>query len=178
LTTIGHDRAGTLVGLSAGKCGGPGAPVVAEGSQSSGTIGTVDAADPDMDYAVIKFDAAKVVPVDNFAGFPILGIGPDPGLSQPICIQGGATGQACGSVTVPGVKPLTLTGTLPPGHWQPGDDGAPVTADGQLVGMVRHGTTLFDVFRGADSRIGFTVLSAVLGAMNAKGGIGAGFNPV
>jgi len=176
LTTIGHDNTGALVGLTAATCGGTGAHVVSEGA--SGDVGTVATTNDDLDYAVIKFDAGKVVPVGNFAGFPIIGYGPDPGFQQGICVQGGATGQACGSVTVPGVKPLTMTGTLPAGHYQPGDQGAPVTAEGQLVGMVRHGTTLYDVFRGADSRIGFTFISAVLGDLNSKGGPGAGFTPI
>jgi hypothetical protein len=177
LASIGHDSSGALVGLTTATCGAPGAQVVNEGSPG-GQLGTIATSNDDLDYAVIKFDAGKVLPVSNFAGFPIIGVGPDPGFQQPICVQGGATGQACGSVTVPGVKPLTMTGSLPAGHYEPGDQGAPVTADGQLVGMVRHGTTLYDVFRGADSRIGFTLISALLGDINAKGGPGAGFSPI
>jgi hypothetical protein len=179
LTTIGHDKTGALVGLTAATCGGSGAQVVGEGAQPSGTVGTVAASDDGLDYAVVKFDPGKVVPVGNFAGFPIIGFGPDPGFQQPICIQGGATGQACGSATVPGVKPLTMTGRLPVGHFQSGDEGAPVTTDGQLVGLMRHGRIFVDaVVPGADSLVGFTLISAVLNDLNAKGGPGAGFTPI
>jgi hypothetical protein len=84
LTTIGHDRAGDLVGFTAATCGGPGAAVTAEGVAD--TVGTVVAADDGLDYAVIKFDRAKVTPIANFAGFAINAIGPDPGGDeQPAC---------------------------------------------------------------------------------------------
>ncbi len=39
LTTIGHDKTGELVGFNAAHCGGPGAQVVAEGTDT--TVGTV-----------------------------------------------------------------------------------------------------------------------------------------
>jgi hypothetical protein len=68
LTTIGHDGSGELVGFTAGSCGGTGAPVMAEASQASGPVGTVafSAGGKDtLDYAVIKFDPGKVVPINN-----------------------------------------------------------------------------------------------------------------
>lgn len=171
LTAIGHDGSGALIGLTAATCGGPGSSVAG--------VGTVAAADDALDYAVIKFDPAKVAPTGNFAGFPIIGLGADPGFQQPICVEGGATGQACGSATVPGVKPLTMTGILPVGHFEPGDEGAPVTVDGRLVGLIRHGRTFTDfVVPGQDSHIGFTLISAVINDLNAKGGPGAGFSPI
>ena len=83
------------------------------------------------------------------------------------------------TVGIPGVKSLTMTGILPVGHWQPGDEGAPVTVNGQLAGMARHGRTFTDfVVPGQDSHIGFTLISAVLNDLNAKGGPGAGFTPI
>jgi hypothetical protein len=181
LTTIGHDKAGEVVGFTAATCGGPGAQVVATGAEQRGPLGTVVAADDALDYAVIKFDPAKISAIADFDGFVINGIGPDPGLGQAVCTQGGATGQGCGSITVPGVKPLTLTAAVP--AWQPGDNGAPVTVDGQLVGMTRRGYTIVGfpppvpaplVF----THIGFTLFSAILNDANAKGGPGAGFTPI
>jgi hypothetical protein len=183
LTTIGHDGSGALVGFTAGSCGGTGAPVVAEGSQASGPVGTVafSAGGKDtLDYAVIKFDAGKVVPINNFSGFAINGIGPDPMLGQPECIHGAATGQACGSVNVTAVnRPSTVIAELPTGNAQPGDEGAPVTVDGQLVGLFCSGSDVFHptTFRSA-SRFSFTLFSAVLNDVNAKGGPGAGFSPI
>lgn len=76
LTTIGHDKSGDLVGFTAASCGGPGSPVAALGG---GPIGSVVAVEPSLlKYGVIKFDPAEVAPTDNFAGFAINGIGPDP----------------------------------------------------------------------------------------------------
>jgi hypothetical protein len=77
LTTTGHDHAGELVGFTAGHCGGPGAGVIAEGS-NSGPVGTVAAVGDGLDYAVIKFDPAKVTPTANFAGSAINGHRPRP----------------------------------------------------------------------------------------------------
>ena len=67
LATIGHDSSGALVGLTAATCGGPGSSVDIEGGP--GGVGNVVAANEDLDYAVIKFDPAKVTPTANFAGF-------------------------------------------------------------------------------------------------------------
>jgi hypothetical protein len=180
LSTIGHDRNGDLVGFTVSKCGGPGTPVVAEGAPGSGPVGTVAVTDDALGYAVIKLDSAKINPLAAFNGFPIVGIGPDPGFQQPVCIQGGATGQGCGSATVPGVKPSTFTAILPLGHFQVGgDEGAPVTAGGQLVGMVRGGRTSIDaVVPGADMRITLVLFSAILNDVNAKGGLGVDFTPI
>src|ERR1700753_2193303 len=60
LGTIGHDKTGDLVGFTAGHCGGPGAPVVAEGADNHGPVGTVAAVGDGLDYGVIKFEPAKV----------------------------------------------------------------------------------------------------------------------
>jgi hypothetical protein len=183
LTTIGHDGSGALVGFTAGSCGGTDAPVTAEASQASGPVGTdaFSAGGKDtLDYAVIKFNPGKVVPINNFDGFAINGIGPDPALGQPECIQGAATGQACGSVNVTAInRPSSVIAELPTGNAQPGDEGAPVTVDGQLVGLFRSGSDIFHptTFRSA-SRFVFTLFSAILNDVNAKGVQGTGFTPI
>jgi hypothetical protein len=177
LTTIGHDNSGELVGLTASSCGGPNSSVDIEGGP--GGIGTVVYADDDLDYAVIKFDPAKVVPTANFAGFPINGIGPDPnGFGQPVCTQGGATGFGCGTFKFGGPKPGFVAANVP--AWQPGDDGAPVTVNGQLVGMTRKGSTIaiLGPIPDMSTHIGFTLFSAILNDVNARGGPGAGFTPI
>lgn len=180
LATVGHDHTGDLVGFTAASCGGPGSQVVAEGGENHGTVGRVTAADDDLDYAVIKFDAAKVVPTANFAGFPINGIGPEPnGFGQQVCTQGGATGFGCGAFRFGGPRPGFVSAVMP--TWQPGDDGAPVTVDGQLVGMTRKGYTNYldpTPITGMRSNIGFTLFSGILNDLNAKGGPGAGFSPI
>jgi hypothetical protein len=177
LATIGHDNSGALVGLTAATCGGPGSSVDIEGGP--GGVGNVVAANDDLDYAVIKFDPAKVVPTASFAGFGINGIGPDPSnFGQPVCTQGGATGNGCGTFKFGGPKPSIVAAHMQ--SWQPGDDGAPITVDGQLVGMTRNGYTGL-VGAGVSlpsTHITFTLFSAILGDVNAKGGPGAAFSPI
>ena len=65
LTTIGHDGSSALVGFTAATCGGPGSSVNIEAGP--GGIGDIVAANDELDYAVIKFDPAKVVPTASFA---------------------------------------------------------------------------------------------------------------
>jgi hypothetical protein len=120
LATIGHDNTGELVGFTAAHCGGPGAPVVAEGAEDRGALGSVVAVGDHLDYSVIRFDPAKVVPIANFAGFAIDGVGPDPEWHPPECKLGAATGEYCsGNSSLPGPGPrMSMQGLF-----QPGDDG-------------------------------------------------------
>jgi hypothetical protein len=171
LTTIGHDRAGDLVGFTSAHCGGPGAGVAGEGRD--GTVGSVVAADDGFDYAVIKFDPAKVKPIPNVDGFAINGLGPDPGFKQGACKLSRATGHYCFGVGFPGQDPASVQGG---GWWQPDDDGAPVTANDLLVGMVRDGSVASPPL--LHPRPEIVLFSAILNDVNAKGGPGAGFSPI
>jgi hypothetical protein len=176
LTTIGHDNTGELVGFTAATCGGPGSPVAAAEGDS---VGSVVAADDHLDYAVTKFDPAKVTPTANFAGFAINGIGPDPDFRQPACTNGAATGIQCGIITtMPGPGPNRNMSRCP---FQPGDEGRPVTADNLLIGIARSGWTAIDpgpLHYGQTPESFLTLFSAVLNDVNAKGGPGAGFAPI
>lgn len=179
LTTIGHDKTGELVGFTAAHCGGPGAHVVAEGAEGRGVLGTVVAigSDPRLDYSVIKFDPATLAPIANFAGFAINGIGPDPGWQQPACKLGAATGDSCSDISsIP--SPRTRISMW--GLFQPGDDGAPVTSDNLLIGMITGGWFQPGDLLGMPSRnlTDLTKFSAILDDVNATGGLGAGFTPV
>ena len=173
LATIGHDNTGELVGFTAAHCGDLGAQVVTTGI--AGPVGSVVVANGALDYAVIKFDPAKVTPTANFAGFPINGLGPDPGFRQPACWQGAVSGNYC-----------TYFATIPAGPrgsslWQKalqGDDGGPVTSNGLLVGMILD---TYDHVGGQMAPWPATrvqLFSAILADRNASGGPGAGFNPV
>jgi hypothetical protein len=93
MTTIGHDNTGALVGFTAAHCGVLGAKVRAAGTD--GPVGSVVAANGDLDYPVIKFDPAKVAAIANFAGFAINGIGPDPDPFQRACWFGAFSGNVC-----------------------------------------------------------------------------------
>ena len=175
LTTIGHDNTGQLVGITAAHCGGSGSQVAAEGSGA--VVGSVVTADDALDYAVIKFDPAKVTPTANFDGFVINGIGPDPSLRQPACTHGAASGDGCGHIAVQTLRPGVVGAGMP--SWRPGDDGEPVTVDGQLVGATLKGFSMVDGITFAQStQINFALISAIINDANAKGGVGAGFSPI
>ncbi|WP_067972462.1 chymotrypsin family serine protease [Mycolicibacter icosiumassiliensis] len=181
LTTIGHDKTGDLVGFTAASCGGPDSPVVAEGSDDLGPVGTMVATNGDLDYAVIKFDPAKITPIPNFAGFVINGIGTDPEWHQSECRLGAATGDFCSdNSSLPGPGPrMTMGG----GANQPGDNGGPVTSNDQLIGLITGGMFVpgsvgqFQVHP-PHQFTNMTKFSAILDDVNAGGGPGAGFIPI
>jgi hypothetical protein len=180
LTTIGGDSAGDLIGFTSAHCGGPGAKVAAEGAENAGIIGTMVAGNDALDYAVIKFDPAKVAPTADFNGFPINGIGPDPAFGQIACKQGRTTGNSCGVTWGPGQDPGTIVMQV---CGQPGDSGAPVTVDGLLVGMI-HGAFSDNlptcVVKYIPLHTPAVVMSfnAALADINAKHRPGAGFTPL
>jgi hypothetical protein len=177
LATIGHDHVGDLVGFTAGHCGGPGAPVVAEGADNHGPVGSVAAVGDGLDYGVIKFDPAKVTPTASFAGFPINGIGPDPDWHQDVCTNGAANGIQCGDAgSIPGPGPH---GAMSHAVFQPGDDGGPVTSNALLIGLAFRGRTAWaNVGIPQIDFTDYTKFSAILNDVNAKGGPGAGFSPI
>jgi hypothetical protein len=178
LATIGHDRVGGLVGFTAGHCGGPGAPVVAEGADNHGPVGVVAAVGDGLDYGVIKFDPAKVTPTANVAGFAVDGIGgPDPDWHQDVCTNGAANGIRCGLSSIRGSGPRGGMGHAP---YLPGDDGSPVTCNGLLIGVVYGGIDPQHDLPGnfPHDFTNYTKFSAILGDVNAKGVPGAGFSPI
>jgi hypothetical protein len=191
LTTIGHDSTGELVGLTSAHCGGAGAQVTAT-KGTDGIVGSVVAANADLDYAVIEFDPAKVTPLADVGGFPINGIGPDPGIAQWACHQSWATGHACAPITLPGNDTHTLRLRE---CGDPDDSGAPVTVNDMLVGMIRGGYTpralvgcpapylpAFPPAAPLPHPLGdqpeMVSIDAILDDINAKGGPGAGFTPI
>jgi hypothetical protein len=183
LTTIGRDSAGNLVGFTSAHCGGPAASVAAEGA--GGAVGSVVAADDGLDYAVIKFDPAKVTPIHDFDGFAINGIGPD--LTQielqTACQQSRATGHACAQIFA-GRSKQTLYEC-----GNPDDAGAPLTVNDALVGMIRGGFTPTDrpcpeiqgivaphPYFPKEDQPQIVSFDTILANVNAKGGPGAGFS--
>ena len=57
--------------------------------------------------------------------------------------------------------------------WHPGDDGAPITVDDRIVGMVRGATAPSAPLEQSGS--GVVMFKAILDDLNAKGGAGSGF---
>lgn len=180
LTAIGHDNQGNLVGFTSAHCGGPGAQVSAEQALGAGTLGTMVSGNDALDYAVIKFDPAKVAPVSNYNGFQIGGLGSDPTFGRVACKLGRTTGYSCGVTWGPGETPGTILSQI---CGRPGDSGAPVTVDNQLVGMI-HGAFSQDLPTCVIKYIPLHTpavaesFSAIVADLNAKGRPGAGFVPV
>lgn len=160
--------------------GGPGAQIAAEGAENAGPVGIMVAGNDGLDYAVIKFDPAKVTPVAVFNGFAINGIGPDPSFGQIACKQGRTTGNSCGVTWGPGESPGTLVMQVCGG---PGDSGAPVTVDNLLVGMI-HGAfsdnlpSCITKYIPLHTPAVVMSINADLADINAKNRPGAGFVPV
>ncbi len=180
LTTIGGDASGELIGFTSAHCGAPGAQVAAEAAEGRGVLGTMVAGNDALDYAVIKFDPAKVVPVANYNGFVINGIGPEPVFGQIACKQGRTTGNSCGVTWGPGQDPGTIVMQV---CGRPGDSGGPVTVDNLLVGMI-HGAfsdnlpTCVIKYIPLHTPAVVVSFNAVLADINAKHRPGAGFVPI
>ena len=180
LTTIGNDSAGALIGFTSAHCGAPGAQVAAEGAENRGALGVMVAGNDTLDYAVIKFDPAKVAPTSNYNGFLISGVGPDPTFGQIACKQGRTTGNSCGVTWGPGQTAGTLVMQV---CGRPGDSGGPVTVNNLLVGMI-HGAFSDNlptcVVKYIPLHTPAVVMSfnSALADVNSKNRPGAGFVPV
>lgn len=180
LTAIGNDSRGNLIGFTSAHCGGPGAQVASEAAEDQGILGTMVAGNDALDYAVIQFDPARVLPVNNVNGFQIDGIGPDPAFGEVSCKLGRTTGYSCGVTWGPGKEPGTIVSQV---CGQPGDSGAPVTVNNRLVGMI-HGAfseelpTCVVKFVPLHTPAVTMSINAVLADITAKNRPGSGFVPV
>lgn len=180
LTAIGTDANGSLIGFTSAHCGGPGAVVAAEGAEDRGPLGTMVAGNEALDYAVIEFDPAKVLPVDTVNGFRIDGLAPDPTFGEVACKLGRTTGYSCGVTWGPGKDPGTIVNQV---CGQPGDSGAPVTVNNRLVGMI-HGAFSEDLptcvvkFVPLHTPAVTMSINAVLADITAKNRPGTGFVPI
>lgn len=180
LTAIGNDNQGNLIGFTSAHCGGPGAVVGSEAAQNAGVVGTMVAGNDSLDYAVIKFDRAKVTPVSEVNGFRIDGLGPDPTFGEVACKLGRTTGYSCGVTWGPGEQPGTIVNQV---CGQPGDSGAPVTVNNRLVGMI-HGAfseelpTCVVKFIPLHTPAVTMSINTQLADITAKGRPGSGFVPV
>lgn len=179
LTSIGNDRTGALIGFTSAHCGGPGAVVRSEAAPDAGALGTMVAGNDGLDYAVIRFDPAKVDPVANWNGFAITGLGPDPKFGEVACKLGRTTGYSCGVTWGPGEEPGTIVNQV---CGRPGDSGAPVTVNNKLVGMI-HGAftdglpTCVIKYIPLHTPAVTMSMNAILADLAAKDRPGAGFVP-
>lgn len=83
------------------------------------------------------------------------------------CKLGRGTGLNCYDLGPAGVD------TAGEEWWKPGDDGAPITVDNLIIGMVRDGSVPTGPLD--QSGPGIVLFKAILDDLNAKGGPGAGF---
>lgn len=170
LTTIGHDGAGRLVGLTAAHCGDPGMTVKAEYDVAAGTVGHVVFTNEALDYAVIQFDAGKVTPVNRVGNVTITGVGAPAAFPNLACKEGRTTGNTCGVVwgDVFGAQETWTQVCV-----IEGDSGAPLVVGTTLVAMV-------NAYLGAPCigpEVG-TNIDVILADINARGGVGSGFHPI
>ncbi|NLV79003.1 MAG: serine protease [Rhodococcus sp.] len=170
LTTIGYDGAGRLVGLTAGHCGDPGMTVKAEYDIDAGTVGRIVSTNDSLDYAVIQFDAAKVVPVNRVGNVTITGVGAPADFPNIACKEGRTTGNTCGVVwgDVFGAQETWSQVCV-----VEGDSGAPLVVGTTLVAMVN--AYLMAPCIGPE--VG-TNIDVIFDDINARGGVGSGFHPI
>ncbi|WP_330184175.1 S1 family peptidase [Nocardia sp. NBC_01503] len=171
VTTIGHDSAGRLVGLTAGHCGDPGAKVWAEKDRGAGQIGKFVYSNHDLDYAVIEFFGDRVIPVNHIGNVTITGLGGPPNFPMIVCKEGRTTGNTCGlswgDVFASNVETWSQMCVVE------GDSGAPVVVGTTLVGMVNAYLALACF----GPEVG-TNMSSIMADLNAHGGAGAGYYPI
>ncbi|WP_197037834.1 MULTISPECIES: serine protease [Actinomycetes] len=132
LTAIGRDQNNILVGLTAGHCGPAGKAVFVEAAQGLGPVGQVTFTHRDLDYAIIRFDSAKVNPVQRVGGVTIRGIRTQaPAFPEIGCKQGRTTANTCGITWFSDGSAHTSQICV-----VEGDSGSPVVVGDRLVGMV------------------------------------------
>ncbi|MFI5500272.1 serine protease [Nocardia asteroides] len=171
VTTVGHDGAGRLVGLTAGHCGDAGASVTAEVDRGYGEIGRFAYSNSELDYAVIEFTPGRITPVNRIGNVTITGVGGPAQFPTIVCKEGRTTGNTCGITW--GDVFQTNTETWSQMCVVEGDSGAPVVVGSTLVGMVNA----YLAVACFGPEVG-TNMSAIMNDVNGRGGVGAGFHPV
>ncbi|GAB4586278.1 S1 family peptidase [Nocardia sp. IFM 10818] len=185
LAAIGDDAAGRLVGLTAGHCAPTGTAVRAEQALDVGVLGTVAFSDrgADLDYAVVEFDGAKVTAVRSVGATTIAGIGAAPSPGATVCANGRSSGFDRG-VVWGSLNGQVITQSCS----TPGDSGGPVTMGDQLIGMnlgcltvlgpVSMNIPCVNAAMPVHAPERFRPIDQILQALDAAGGVGAGFRPV
>ncbi|GGN88021.1 S1 family peptidase [Nocardia rhizosphaerihabitans] len=171
LTTVGHDGAGRLVGLTAGHCGDAGASVAAEADRGFGEIGRFAYSNNQLDYAVIEFTPGRIIPVNRIGNVTITGVGGPAQFPTIVCKEGRTTGNTCGITW--GDVFQTNTETWTQMCVVEGDSGAPVVVGSTLVGMVNA----YLAVACFGPEVG-TNMSSIMNDINARGGVGSGFHPI
>ncbi|MFC4123895.1 serine protease [Nocardia rhizosphaerae] len=171
VTTVGHDGAGRLVGLTAGHCGDAGSTVTAEIDRGFGQIGRFAYSNYELDYAVIEFTPGRIIPVNRIGNVSITGLGGPAQFPTIVCKEGRTTGNTCGITW--GDVFQTNTETWSQMCVVEGDSGAPVVVGSTLVGMVNAYLAVACL----GPEVG-TNMNSIMADINARGGVGAGYHPI
>ena len=171
LTTVGHDAAGRLVGLTAGHCGDPGDEVYSEQDPGAGALGRFVHSDKELDYAVLQFDPGSVTPVNRVGNLSITGVGGPAQFPSIVCKEGRTTGNTCGLAY--GDVFASSMETWSQMCVMEGDSGAPVVVGSTLVGMVNA----YLAVACFGPEVG-TNMSSIMGDIDSRGSVGSGFRPI
>ena len=182
LTAVGHDRAGRLVGLTAGHCGGLGSRISIEKKRGLGQVGRIMTRSSKYDFAVIQLDSSRVRGVRSVGGATITGVAAYPQPFTVVCKAGRTTGFSCGPT-------LQFNGQYAYSYVcsAPGDSGGPVILGRKLVGMLNGGLRIAGPGTSipcANPQIPLhtpmvaTKMTDILRVLNGVDAVGSGFRPV
>ncbi|AGT04784.1 putative secreted protein [Corynebacterium glutamicum MB001] len=133
LAVTGTDADGRKIGITAGHCGKSGDAVRSADSFWVGDTGTVVYNAPNADYSVIEFGSNAELS-NTYNGVTANAVGGGVTNGQEVCKNGVATGYTCGLVWTADER-MTMSQVCA-GR---GDSGAPLIADGRVVGLVSGG---------------------------------------
>lgn len=184
MTTVGLDRTGRLIGLTAGHCVKVGSQIWLEHNMGAGVIGRVVQKSKAGDYGVVALDAGRVNATRVAGGATIRAVGAFPAAGATVCKAGRTTGYSCGPVLdVDGASTISYVCA------NEGDSGGPIVTGGRVVGMLNGGLILgVPPIRGAIGCIDkalpiyspmiATKMTAIVADLNSIGRYGAGFRPI
>lgn len=176
LAVTGVDADGRKVGITAGHCGDVGDAVRSADSFWVGEAGTIVADGSNDDYSVIEFGSNAEIS-NSYNGVTVNGIGGQTSNLQEVCKTGVATGFTCGLVWTADER-LTMSQLCA----MQGDSGAPVIANGRVVGLIsggvvpNHDLSCRTPIQGPLHMPSLSVnMDRIISEMDASGGPGRGF---
>lgn len=176
LAVTGVDAEGRKIGITAGHCGDVGDAVRSADSFWVGEAGTIVADGSNDDYSVIEFGSNAEIS-NSYNGVTVNGIGGQTTNLQEVCKTGVATGFTCGLVWTADER-LTMSQLCA----MQGDSGAPVIANGRVVGLIsgglvaNHDLSCRTPIQGPLHMPSLSVnMDRIVAEMDASGGPGRGF---
>ncbi|MCQ9353108.1 S1 family peptidase [Corynebacterium sp. 153RC1] len=175
VTATGTDAQGRKLAITAGHCGSVGDTVISADSWKLGPSGTVVAQGTNLDYAVIELGSNAQL-TSTYNGVTVTDHGAQ-AQGEILCKQGVATGFTCGVVWA-NQSAMALSQICA----MRGDSGAPILNGNKVVGLVNGGMFPDQNLACATPLQGplfmptqSTDFNKVVKDLNARGGVGAGF---